>query len=810
MKKRIIALILALVMAVLALASCGSAFSFADEDLSQYATFDLAAFEEALQKLEIEDGDFTTDETVRARKVQNKIYAALVSAITGTVEDDEKLEEGTLSDRDVVYFCYYTTLEKDGKTYVFSSSEMNKATVTTGSTKDSHLVKMAIVDLQDEDADELQKKLKEAFAGVDVTDMIYSTTSTKNKVVKTGVVFKKDANDKLTDEVEKYEDGDTIVISYTREYVVNEIKMKDGKPVIATDDTKEENKVLAKDEDGNVIKDDNGNDVYYETEAVPYKETALYETITLNGESDDALARLLTDKKAVVKVGNNVKYDGKEKFDVIEDGTTYTYSAVNVKWIVDEAGASVTFKHTPYEKDDKETKVEADNLHSSTAEKIKLNGEELTYHVFPVYYLSVPEISATSIVKEILGKNIATTSLEIFEDETYKNGDETLANMIGVLSMIWSGKYDEESDDATIKNLIALKKTYTDLEEEYDGSDGNEELGDRVDAAEKAWKDAIAKAKDDQISKLLAATSTTEGAKSMSDAILEEYKDNAYHSLKESYDADIVEKVGQAIYGLIEKHVTLTGKYPEDLLEDYYDHLYESYEYDFYKGYVDDTQSKGSNYKEYGGDFNAFLLKETGAKDNFGGDIEKAIYAEAKSYLDPIIRIYVVAKAYEAKAVAALPGFLEADIAAGVYNADYEDDATDDEKKEADDKAAENIAELRENITKFLVTDEVFDDYKKDLGKVTYKDMEKRYGEINIRTALQFTRLFYYFTCTDVEKPDDHVEIKYTADGKLSFRTVAYTIKVEDTTTDGDSTTNGDGATDGNGATDDNGATDGN
>jgi hypothetical protein len=239
---------------------------------------------------------------------------------------------------------------------------------------------------------------------------------------------------------------------------------------------------------------------------------------------------------------------------------------------------------------------------------------------------------------------------EIFEDETYKNGDETLEDMIKVLSMIWSGKYDEESEDATIKNLIALKKTYTDLEEEYDGSDGNEDLGKRVDEAEKAWKDAIKKAKDDQIEKLLAATSTAEGAKSMSDAIVEEYKDDTYHSLKEAYDKEIVESVGKEIYLLMEKYVTLTGKYPEKLLKEYYDHLYESYEYDFYKGYVDDNQSKGSNYKAFGGNFEAILLKETGATESFGGDIEKAITAKAKSYIDPIIRVYVVAKALEADA----------------------------------------------------------------------------------------------------------------------------------------------------------------
>jgi hypothetical protein len=80
MKTRIVALILTVVMSLLALTSCGS-FNFAKEDLTSYATFDYEAFKAALAKIEIEDGDFTTDEETREKLVQSKIYTTIADKI---------------------------------------------------------------------------------------------------------------------------------------------------------------------------------------------------------------------------------------------------------------------------------------------------------------------------------------------------------------------------------------------------------------------------------------------------------------------------------------------------------------------------------------------------------------------------------------------------------------------------------------------------------------------------------------------------------------------------------------------------------
>jgi len=82
MKNRIIALILVVVMSVLALSACGS-YNFAKEDLSTYASWkdssmSAAKFLEALKKLTIKDGTFTTDEAIREAIVKSDIYKAIV------------------------------------------------------------------------------------------------------------------------------------------------------------------------------------------------------------------------------------------------------------------------------------------------------------------------------------------------------------------------------------------------------------------------------------------------------------------------------------------------------------------------------------------------------------------------------------------------------------------------------------------------------------------------------------------------------------------------------------------------------------
>ena len=99
--------------------------------------------------------------------------------------------------------------------------------------------------------------------------------------------------------------------------------------------------------------------------------------------------------------------------------------------------------------------------------------------------------------------------------------------------------------------------------------------------------------------------------------------------------------------------------------------------------------------------------------------------------------------------------------------------------------------------------------YKKEVGRSYYRAMIESYGEINLRTAFQFSKLFYYLAGTNLvmnEEDGDHAHAEHeyvTIDGVdyISFKTVKYTI-VEpkedaetETETDTETGTEGEGGT---------------
>lgn len=179
MKRRIIAMLLVVVMLVLALTGCG--YSYAKDDMKQYASFDKDAFLAALSDLKITDAEFTTDETVRATKVLDSIYEALAKA----VDADEKVTTGTPGTYDVLYYVYYCTGVKDGTTYTFYANKMKES----GASK----LQLGLSDLAD-----VSDKIDEAIKNLGAIDDYAYKTKTEGKTAA----------------------GDSVYISYTRKYTV--------------------------------------------------------------------------------------------------------------------------------------------------------------------------------------------------------------------------------------------------------------------------------------------------------------------------------------------------------------------------------------------------------------------------------------------------------------------------------------------------------------------------------------------------------------------------------------------------------------
>ena len=869
MKNRIIALILVVVMSLLALCSCGS-YDFADEDIT-YASFDYEAFKNALAKIEIEDGDFTTDEATRLKIAAAKVYNAVVDKmIAETKEEDRNTTmsgDAALTGGDVLYFVYYATLGEQ----VFFGSQMNMTTLTSSSDKANHVVRL----------DNYYNEKTNTFAYLiqqEVLKMIengedlhaYSTKTKAELEADFVEAWEAENGGKTYAEVEagykefwkkEYQlshDGaeptetqiEEAFTAFKNEYAAAKkaaIKVQAGKTYYVSYTRKYE--TPKKDADGNIMYEDEAKTIIiYET----ITEKVAYEALTLS--ATHLLYNTLLNPDATACVGDTafaafIKAEGEGENRTVTTSSTftvtdpsadtsvvkggvYTYSSFAIKWLVEEAIPAFTIKYTPYATKDftttdaegketvKEKLTTPDSLNVD-GNKVDLVGKELTYYVFPVYAIDTPttsEITVEDILYYIYSSKLTVSSFEVLGEE-YKLGDDTVESLLKEISMIFDTKSTVEGNTYYKENgaLYELNKKYNDAVT-AGGSKPTDAQQKTIDEA----KDALTKAQNEllkaAITKLVALKNGEKtlgdeiykynGGEDVTKVITGEYYENTYHSLKESYDSDIIKKVQTAVWDLINTMVTVdVANIPADLIKDYVDHLYESYEYDFYKGnYVDPNSSSSSsssstttNYDKFEGSFDAYLnevvigIKSTGKVDK--NALNDALKTEAVKYLTPIIKIFVVAKACEADALAVYGTYVQQDIDGGAYNVDkeyydelYADDAKKAEKKynEAVKNAEENKKSSLEEAKTFLINDAFMKNYKKEVGRVNYNSVIDGYGEINVRTGFQFNKLFYYLTSTNIQLNEhgDHTETKYVvreSDGKtyLDFRTISYSIKVE-------------------------------
>lgn len=773
MKKRIIALILATVMSLLALASCGAAsFNFAQNSVEHVSIGSLSEFLDALQKIEIEDADFTTDENIRKDKIVYDIYSSLTSA---AVKKNDKLKKGELSKQDVLYFAYYCTYEEkdaDGNvtaTYTFMYDQMKEALITSGSTtvKAAHVVELG--NLIDDDSNDyktaLYKALMEKFGENDTIvlkndaegdaaiDILYSTTSS------TGTAVADDA---------------VVVISYTRTF-----------------------------------NDANGDEK---------KQVVLHKTLDLGktyaeGSEEAELIKIMLGDNVTLKVGNDVTEVTKDAagteakksvFDITLDGVKYKYSEIGIEWIVNsDNGELLTFKHTPYPTTSE--KVEPNGLHDKTAEKIDLKGKELTYHVYPVSYIDVPEFTNTgsgddayNIIKHIFGSNVKADTLEIFESEEYVNGDAKLKALVEALVKLYAN--DEETlksfkNEAGEKTLFDLKKAASDaaaaLKAASKDAENYADLEKADEEATKAYDDAYEYNVNAQIKKIV---ESKKGEELAAAKIVEQYKSDVEDTLVARYDSAIIDAVGDEVWKLIDKHFVVNS-YPEEMVEEFYTHIYEQHEYDFYNGKYkssssSSTTSTESNYAHFKGDLEAYLVEVTKATNK---DYKAAITNSAKEYLKPLLQIFALSKALEeskaANVVAKMEEYTKLDEKAGAYKVHSHEghDHGEAEAEEEEKRMREAYENALADAKHFLVDDEALKAYKKYVGKASYDAYIDNYGEHNLRAALQANRLMYFLLCTDVEYDEDGVKsvvYKTVGEGEnatkvLSFRTISYSIKAE-------------------------------
>lgn len=426
-----------------------------------------------------------------------------------------------------------------------------------------------------------------------------------------------------------------------------------------------------------------------------------------------------------------------------------SYSNVKINWVADGAEIA-SFKNVTYD--------EKYSVTDTTGTSRELKDVELTYHIYPVGYVSVPEYNATNVMNLILGIDITPDMFyeivfgEYFLDKSEedkkavldkyisKDGDKDVS-LEALITSIGKLQEEIESAESTLekaKTTLDEKQTaYNTAKKKYDDkvkADGEaaataeKEALDKADAAlngakneagelEGGAKKAVENAEialkektDSRDGKLATLFAFDEGK--MKAAITDGYKKSTEKYLIDTYNNEIKMNIAKEVFYFLEKYVDVTGC-PEKAVEATYDQLVQNYKHDFYNGQFSST-NKVSNYKQYKGDFKAFFVakvsEDVKSVETYD-DAVAALYENAKTYVEPIVLIYAASAAY------------------GV-----------------------------------VATEEEYEAYMED-DENNYSYNEYSYGANSVRYAFQFDKLINHI-----------LESEESEDGVVTYKNIQYTI----------------------------------
>lgn len=713
--KRIICSILVVVMLVLSLAGCG--YSFRKDSMTNYASFtDKEGFAAALMGLLIEDGDFKLDAAVREEKVLENIYSAISSAISS---DAEKLKEGKPSVRDVVYYAYYATADFDGVTSVFYTDKLKTASPS----------KIQLRTDNDFGKDTLSAGFAKLLAAYEFSKRDVHTATTSGKTVEGDIAYvtytkQENGADKSTTftnqrieigaapaagakatDLASYLSGKSInstiekieLTEGEKTYTYSAIKVNFVVSRILNGATAEGDKAYITYNVKNADGDGKTNKVTNElivVGAAPAEGAAATDLasfisgkdIASTVKDENGASAKLTLKKTITVKENGV--DVEKEIDVV-------YSDVQINWVAGDDAAIGTFTDVTYEEvDEDEDKTEVTD---TNGEKRVLNGKEITYYVYPVYYVETPEFTAELLIDKVLGKNLSESSIyqilfvneyaALDDDATqadvdkineqaakYKSGELSIKDLVSKITAYYT---DIETAETGIESaqtaLDNATEKYDSAKDAYDKAVAAGKTGSELDTLKKAYEDAdkalndkdngaqanyekavknkenVESKKAENIKKLLEIKA--EGEEDTLAVIIERnYKILNYNSLQDSYNEELRMNLAAEINYYLDKYITLGDKLPEDAVEEAYKQFYEAYESDFYNGTYDST-NKITNYKQYNGNFEKFLMAKVAEDEGITVDTAKAaedaLWAKAKETVGEIVKVYLLAEAYD-------------------------------------------------------------------------------------------------------------------------------------------------------------------
>ena len=708
MKKRIISLILVVAMALLALTGC--AYSYSKDDMSKYTTFDATAFFNALtvDGLKITDADFGVDEEGRQVKVQDAIAQAILKVTDAT----DKKYSGKLANYDSLYFCYFATAEVDGKTHTFYANKMDASSATN--------FQLGLSTLSD-----FNKLINDKVLEINNIDSYIYSTSADAKVAEGDVVSISYLKTKAG------EDNGTIVMNelYTVANATDSLNValigaKAGEMVPGTATVKVEEggvtteyiysnievESIAYDKETAKVKENDAAFISYtySFNAAPYlnadtgkydlpegldaknvnaegyySQTVSYSVVGgFTADPSDATPETKTFLGQLVGTAVNTTKTLTIKNDTFAvPGQTISevkYTNVKVNWIVDDAPNSpIEVKYTPYEalSDTNTTEKTETNTYG---EKIKLNGVELTYYIFPVYYLDVAELSAEVVLGEFVSTVLSTQTAEhdhteeehehtteyvfdILNDKEYKNGEKTLEDLVKELSTLYSTLTEKEKAESS---ALTSYKTAASNYAKDDGKSQSEtnSLKSKYDTARGTYvaaKTATGEAQQKVNEKIAEILACKKGETSPADGIVAGYKEYQYDALETAYESAIVEKLATKIVDYLIANVKFDGDdLPKKAVNNAYDAIMNTYKNDFYENKytssssssTSNTTSTETNYAHYDGDFDSYLIdKVLGTKTGTIEEAEAKVKEKAETTVKEIMIIYILTDAVNAK-----------------------------------------------------------------------------------------------------------------------------------------------------------------
>lgn len=360
------------------------------------------------------------------------------------------------------------------------------------------------------------------------------------------------------------------------------------------------------------------------------KEAITYERVTVGDENHDVASWL-------VGAGEEIS-----DFEIVDaNGYPRSYSNIKVDWVVD-SGEPIVFTDVTF----RDSQVVKD----VRGNKIDVKDKELTYYVYPGYYVSVPELSAENILNSLLPYLVDT----YVGDNGTKIEKVALPSFADHLEVV--KEYDKCSDE-----LLVAKETYE--EAICEEQKALMILGDIKDSIKKG--ETATEAQQDSINKaqvaydsakqitLMAKATFDEKVAEYNEAkahiyavipehvIINEYKDYSYAVLKEKLCKIREKKIAVEIIGILEDCVNIDSII-EEAVDSIYDFNIDIYKDEFKNGIYDSNQ-KITNKKQFGS-FERFLVSKLNTESYEMAKNRLRGYAE--QYVIFLMRIYCVADIY--------------------------------------------------------------------------------------------------------------------------------------------------------------------